>query len=205
MKEYIGKAVLFDLFGTLCGATSPEWTSIYKFNKNPKIHPMIQRAVCGTKFTNMDDYLNGFCESLEIESNVRNKETLMNIIEEELEKAEKNIPEERKETLEYLLNQGYKLAIVSNSYPPTKEILIRKTELSNFFKDPYIVLIPKFRDQDYTDLITRLKPDTIAVTKNDPFKVRKIEQAKLVNAKVVEVINRIPNKSTTHFMRLSKK
>ncbi|MFH1832618.1 MAG: adenylyltransferase/cytidyltransferase family protein [Candidatus Levyibacteriota bacterium] len=66
----------------------------------------------------------------------------------------------------------------------------------------YIIPIPEFDDQGYIDLIKQLKPDTIAITKNDPFKDRKEEQAKLINAKVVEVINHLSNKSTTQLLKL---
>lgn len=66
----------------------------------------------------------------------------------------------------------------------------------------YIILIPKFNDQDYINLIKQLKPDTIAVTKNDPFKDRKEKQAKLISAKVVEVISHLSNKSTTNLLKL---
>lgn len=69
----------------------------------------------------------------------------------------------------------------------------------------YIIPIPKFENKDYDDLISRIKPDTIATTKGDPFRIHKEKQAKLVNAKVVDVIEQLSNKSTTRLVKLLSK
>ncbi|MDP3988556.1 MAG: adenylyltransferase/cytidyltransferase family protein [Candidatus Levybacteria bacterium] len=67
----------------------------------------------------------------------------------------------------------------------------------------YVIKLPPLRsDKDYQDLIISLKPDTIATTKGDLYKHIKERQAKLINAKVVEVIGKISNKSTTNLIKL---
>ena len=55
---------------------------------------------------------------------------------------------------------------------------------------------------DYDNLIYSLKPDIIAITKDDPQKAHNLRQAKMINAKVISVINRIKNKSTSELASL---
>lgn len=67
----------------------------------------------------------------------------------------------------------------------------------------YVILLPPLcKDSDYDDIITRLKPDIIAVTSNDPNKAHKERQAMITGAKIIEVIKRINNQSTTRLARL---
>lgn len=62
----------------------------------------------------------------------------------------------------------------------------------------YVVKLSEMKtNQDYDDLIFKLKPNIITTTKNDPQGIHNERQAKEINAKVVYVINRIKNKSTT--------
>ena len=62
----------------------------------------------------------------------------------------------------------------------------------------YIVMLNEMKtNTDYDNLIYSLKPDIIAITKDDPQKAHNLRQAKMINAKVVSVINRIKNKSTS--------
>lgn len=62
----------------------------------------------------------------------------------------------------------------------------------------YVILLPEFKnDQDYYKLTKLIKPAIIAVTENDPLFKIKQDQAKMVGGKVVEVVKRIPNKSTS--------
>jgi len=65
----------------------------------------------------------------------------------------------------------------------------------------YVIVIPfPFTDQDYDKLVTSLKPAIIATTKGDPYRHHKERQAKLVQAKVVDVIERIAKYSTTNLL-----
>lgn len=59
-------------------------------------------------------------------------------------------------------------------------------------------------DNEYDELIFKLKPDIIAITKGDPAKTHKDRQAKQVGAEVVEVIDRIKDISTTDLLKKVK-
>lgn len=67
----------------------------------------------------------------------------------------------------------------------------------------YVVLLDDMNsNKDYDDVVYKLKPDVIATTKNDPQGIHNKRQAKKINAKVVYVINRIKNKSTTNLAKV---
>ncbi len=68
------------------------------------------------------------------------------------------------------------------------------------------ILLPFFsRNEQYDELITRIKPDVIATTENDSHILHKKRQAKRINAKVIEVIKYIPHKSTTRLLKALEK
>lgn len=65
----------------------------------------------------------------------------------------------------------------------------------------YVLLLPTLKtNEDYYEMTKRLQPDIIAVTKGDPILLHKQKQAEEVGAKVVEVIERLPNHSTTNLI-----
>lgn len=67
----------------------------------------------------------------------------------------------------------------------------------------YVIPLTQFEtNSQYDDLITRLKPDTIATTKGDPQRIHKERQAKLIDIKVIDVIAKISNQSTTKLVKL---
>lgn len=70
------------------------------------------------------------------------------------------------------------------------------------FVDYIIPLENVMQNTDYDKLIINLKPDVLAVTKNDPQITHNRRQAKKIGAKVVEVIARIENKSSTSLAKL---
>lgn len=66
-----------------------------------------------------------------------------------------------------------------------------------------IIMLPLLdADSDYDQLITKLSPDIIAITKDDPQLLHKKRQAKLTNAKLIEVVARIKNQSTSRLAKL---
>lgn len=73
------------------------------------------------------------------------------------------------------------------------------------FVDYVIPLEGVMTDIDYDKLIFNLKPDVITVTKNNPEVIHAKRQAKKINAKVIEVIARIENKSSTNLAKLISK
>lgn len=74
----------------------------------------------------------------------------------------------------------------------------RATILASLKMIDFVVLLPELKsDNEYDDLIIRLEPNIIAVTKGDPNKFHKERQAKLTNAKLIEVVEKISDQSTT--------
>ncbi len=66
----------------------------------------------------------------------------------------------------------------------------------------YVLLLPDLRsDQDYFDLVMKIKPEIIAVTENDPIIEKKRQQARLGGGKLV-VIPKINTPSTTRLAKL---
>jgi rfaE bifunctional protein nucleotidyltransferase chain/domain len=65
----------------------------------------------------------------------------------------------------------------------------------------YIILLPLIEsDNEYDNIIEKIKPNVIAVTKNDPNIADKKRQAERIGAKVKEVIDYIPEKSTSNIL-----
>jgi len=65
----------------------------------------------------------------------------------------------------------------------------------------FIILLPKVIDSDiYDKLLFAIKPSVLATTKGDPNRFHKERQAKLVGGKVVDVINLIPDQSTSKYI-----
>lgn len=61
----------------------------------------------------------------------------------------------------------------------------------------YIIPLPLLKtDLEYYALVKKLEPDIIAVTENDSAYNKKVEQAKMVGGKVVEVTKRLPYSTT---------
>lgn len=69
------------------------------------------------------------------------------------------------------------------------------------FIDEVITLPPMKNDTDYTNLVTRVKPDVIAITEGDPIVDKKQKQADTVGAQLV-VIPKIPTPSTSQLAKL---
>jgi rfaE bifunctional protein nucleotidyltransferase chain/domain len=67
------------------------------------------------------------------------------------------------------------------------------------FVDEVIILPDEMRDEDYLDLVTRVRPLIIATTEGDPILSKKQKQARIVGAKVVE-IPKIKTKSTSQIL-----
>lgn len=75
---------------------------------------------------------------------------------------------------------------------------VRSQILATINSVDFIILLPDFKaNDDYYKMTKLIRPDIIAVTKNDPFLSIKQDQAKIVGGKVVEVVKLIPNKSTS--------
>lgn len=65
----------------------------------------------------------------------------------------------------------------------------------------YIVPLPFLKnDKDYQRLVEKIKPDIIAITEKDNKKKQKNLQAKLIGGKLIEVMKRKKNYSTTKIL-----
>ncbi|MCX6705110.1 MAG: hypothetical protein NT162_02115 [Candidatus Woesebacteria bacterium] len=71
------------------------------------------------------------------------------------------------------------------------------------FVDKVIILKDKMTDQDYINLVDKVRPCQIAVTKGDAMINKKREQAKRVGAKLIE-IPKITSPSTTEILKILK-
>lgn len=83
-----------------------------------------------------------------------------------------------------------------NSQQKRAEQLIKTT-----VTDCVILLPHPFTDKDYDNLVTRLKPAIIATTIGDPYKYHKDRQATMIGARVLEVIRRLPEYSSTQLIK----
>lgn len=71
------------------------------------------------------------------------------------------------------------------------------------FVDEVIILKDRMEDGDYLELVKKVKPSIIAVTKGDPLMLKKESHAKSVNAQVIS-IPKIKIASTTQIAKLLK-
>lgn len=66
-----------------------------------------------------------------------------------------------------------------------------------------VILLPeKMVDQDYDKVVSLLKPAIIATTKGDPYRHHKERQARKVQAKVIDVIERLPQYATSNLNKI---
>ena len=82
----------------------------------------------------------------------------------------------------------------------------RAIVLSSLKPVDYVVNLSEMNsNSDYDKLIINLKPDVIATTKKSKQVIHNIRQAKLVDAELALVVNRISNRSTTRLAELIAK
>jgi len=85
-----------------------------------------------------------------------------------------------------------------NTQKDRAEILAVVSSTDVIIPLPYIE-----KDEEYDRVVISLKPDIIAVTKNDPDIIHKKRQAEILHAKIVEVVERLPY-STSKLAQLLK-
>lgn len=79
----------------------------------------------------------------------------------------------------------------------------REMLMSLNFVDEVMILKDKMTDQDYMNLVDKVRPCTIAVTADDPILVKKQKQAESIGAELVK-IPKINAASTTQIAKLLK-
>lgn len=109
--------------------------------------------------------------------------------------------EEKGDLLVVLLESDSAVARRKGAKRPINTQLTRAENLLSSTPSTLVILLPfPFKDMDYDQLVTSIKPAIIATTKGDQFIHHKIRQAKKIGAQVVEVINRLPKYSTTQLI-----
>lgn len=79
----------------------------------------------------------------------------------------------------------------------------RAMVLSSLRSVDYVIILGEMKtNSDYDKLVINLKPDIIATTKKSQQIIHNARQAKLVDAELALVINRISNKSTTRLANI---
>src|SRR3989344_5557470 len=112
------------------------------------------------------------------------------------------------EFLEAAEREGNVLIVLLESDEKTREIKGKNRPINTqedrafvllrFVMVDYILLLSYFKkDKDYEKLVKTLQPDIIAVTKADTLKKLKKRYARSVGGKLVEVISRIKEYSTS--------
>lgn len=97
-----------------------------------------------------------------------------------------------------LLESDYSVRKLKGQNRPINQILDRAQILSSINSVDYIIPLEKIMEsKDYDNIVEKIHPSIIAITKNDKAISHKQRQALKINAKVVSVTERFEDKSTT--------
>lgn len=110
-----------------------------------------------------------------------------------LEKAKK-----QGDILIALLESDEKTREVKGKKRPINNQADRAFVLSRLSIVDFVVLLPHFKsNQDYQKLVIMIRPDIIAITKNDPLTDLKKKYAHMTGGKLIEVLSRVKDYSTS--------
>jgi rfaE bifunctional protein nucleotidyltransferase chain/domain len=102
-----------------------------------------------------------------------------------------------------LLEENNKATKEKGKTRPINSQLDRAKILSSIKNVSYVVMLRNMtNNQLYDRLMVEIHPDIIATTYGDPYVIHKKRQAKLIQGKIVYVTKRIPDYSTTKYIRL---
>ncbi|MEK7186367.1 MAG: adenylyltransferase/cytidyltransferase family protein [Patescibacteria group bacterium] len=97
-----------------------------------------------------------------------------------------------------LLENDVNVAKLKGANRPINTQKERAEVLSDLRSVDYVVLLPVMEiDNDYDKLLLAIRPEVITTTENDPDIEHKKRQAKMIKAKLVSVIGRIEDRSTS--------
>lgn len=101
-----------------------------------------------------------------------------------------------------LLESDENIKRIKGKNRPKNKFEIRARELEKLgFINLIVELSPNTSDAYYYNLTKLIKPDIIALTKNDPLTEKKREQAKISGGKAVEVMERDKKFSSTKLIK----
>lgn len=102
------------------------------------------------------------------------------------------------EMLVILLESDEKIKSSKGKDRPKNPQLIRAGNLLKSTEATDIIMLKgRLSNNEYDRIVTSIKPAIIATTENDPYKIHKDRQAALVGARVIEVVKRLEEYSTT--------
>jgi len=105
-------------------------------------------------------------------------------------------------TLVILLESDKSIKKRKGDNRPVNTMSVRANNLLTKTQANIVIQLPfPFTDHDYDELVTKIKPAIIATTKGDPDIHHKKRQANLINSKVIEVIARLADHSTTNILK----
>lgn len=117
-----------------------------------------------------------------------------------------NKAKQRGDVLFVFLESDKKVQKLKGNNRPLNNQKNRATVLSALSCVDFVVMLTDLKtDSKYDKIITQIHPSVIATTTNDPFVLHKKRQAKLINAKVAYVTNRVYDQSTTKIVVLTKR
>jgi len=114
-----------------------------------------------------------------------------------LEKAKKE-----GEKLVVMLESDEKIRKIKGKGRPINNQENRAKMLNSLKMVDRVIKLPKMKDGDYVNLVKKIKPAVIAVTKGDKKTEIKRQMAKLVGARLVEVIKEIPFCSSSRIIEI---
>ena len=105
-----------------------------------------------------------------------------------------------------LIESDERIREIKGSHRPINIQSDRALMLASIIYTDYALLLPYIHaDNDYDRMISLIKPDIIATTKTDPGRIHKERQAGITGAKVIDVVDRIENQSTSKIAKLLEK
>lgn len=117
-----------------------------------------------------------------------------------LEKAK-----ERGDKLLVLLESDEAVRVFKGENRPINTQKDRARVLAALSAVDFIITLPRrLDDKMYDQIVKEIRPEVLATTKGDPQKYHKERQAKLVGAKVIEIVEPLKNQSTTRLAELLK-
>lgn len=102
-----------------------------------------------------------------------------------------------------LLEEDSKATKEKGTQRPINSQKLRAKILSSLQSVDYVIMLKNMTNNDlYDRIMVEIQPAIIAATYGDPYIKHKKRQAKLIRGKVVYVIKRIGDHSTTKYMKL---